>query len=145
MKWTLGLVLGLAFAGRAAAAALPVPTYVPPISPVYGHDEEVAAPAPPLRFTSAFPDTLRAGAALDLAWEGGDGRGVEVYFVARWARQRDYELVPIAPNTTDTGLSWRVPPLESYPAGTNIIVGVKDGSEGPGSSWWDLSPPLALV
>ncbi|WOO77857.1 uncharacterized protein LOC62_01G001415 [Vanrija pseudolonga] len=160
MKWTAALVLAAAgyITSSVTASPLPVPTYIPPIAPVYGAVEvDEVPPAPALLFTSEFPSELTAGSKLELAWEGGDGRGVEVYFIPRWARQREYEQVPIAPNTTASALVWHVPKLADYPAGTNMyvcvaeaqltssIIGVKDGSEGPGSTWWDLSPPLALV
>lgn len=111
MKWTAALILAAAsyVSTTASASPLPVPTYVPPIAPVYGAEEVEAPPAPPLVFTSAFPSALSAGSKLELAWEGGDGRGVvslpslrdslfysddtqEVYFIPRWARQREYEV-----------------------------------------------------
>ncbi|CAK9785037.1 hypothetical protein CC85DRAFT_286984 [Cutaneotrichosporon oleaginosum] len=125
----------------------PKPKAAPvPAAPILTPDTDAQTPLLlPLRWTTEFPEAIKAGSYLNLAWEGGSPEyGFEVYYIPRWPMQRVYDLVPIE-NTTSRHAIWSVPQYDDFPEGTTFIFGVKDATGGPGGNWYDLTAPLPLV
>ncbi|GMK57740.1 hypothetical protein CspeluHIS016_0405740 [Cutaneotrichosporon spelunceum] len=99
----------------------------------------------PLRWTTSFPDAIEADATLSLSWVGGYApSGFEVFYIPTWPGQRMYHQHEIA-NTTDRNTVWSVPSYDFFPEDTTFIIGVKDGTGGPGGEWYDLTGPLPFV
>jgi len=128
----LSLLLLAALSFFAVITAVPV-----------GNHKPAYYPYQPVRWRTPFR-VIPADTDIELWWEGGSGKGYEVYYIPQWAGQEEYSPIEIAQTTKNT-LRWHTPNLDAWPEGTTFIVGVNDVHVGQGGQWYALTGLVAFV
>ncbi|WVQ65946.1 uncharacterized protein L199_004124 [Kwoniella botswanensis] len=93
----------------------------------------------PVRFLNHFGTSIPADTKITLEWQGGSGRGFDVYYIPQWPEQTDYYPVELVSGTTDTEFTWQTPKKDDYPKGTTFILGVNDVVTSLSSDWYDVT------
>ncbi|WWC88829.1 uncharacterized protein L201_003742 [Kwoniella dendrophila CBS 6074] len=93
----------------------------------------------PVKFLNHFGSNIPADSNVKLEWQGGSGKGFDVYYIPQWPEQTDYYPVAIVSDTTETHITWHTPKKSDYPKGTTFIIGVNDAVTSLSSNWYDIT------